>query len=580
MKLFFTFFALLSTTVTMGAEPVFSPEALVKEIGQTDLLAYPVGVTADRKSVFAAVDLDDFNYHGAKTRVLLVGHSADEAKVIAQTMLWFYKSKEAADSRKTYSLSAIPLTSPDGTERAPAFPPPEAAYADRDAPELQYLWRWIGMHAPDLVVEVKSGDGPAWFVPSGDTLPQAELRESLHAAAAGADDELASALVRYAPCETGRIAAARVTSASPRFLADLFAALESIQFRGPSPARRELQERLDRTPLEVAGQLSVHYGHKLPQVVYIPAMALVGRLQLGELTGDASHMADVQVIAAPYVDGAKETQPKDGSALSGHLIFAELAQRTEGKSRARYVELARNAADLALGENGELRDSMPYHLEMSDSLFMGGPILAHVGDLTGDARYFDACLKHLRFMRNLVLRDDGLYRHSPLDEAAWGRGNGFPALGLALCLSHWPEERNDREQLLAMFRNHIAALKPHQDESGCWRQVIDRPDSYRELSCTCMITFAAARGVREGWLDRDEYDPMIQKAWSAIRARVAASGSLVDVCTGTGKQKSLDDYYRRPAILGHDDRGGAMALLAATEMASYSAATTGARNER
>jgi hypothetical protein len=62
---------------------------------------------------------------------------------------------------------------------------------------------------------------------------------------------------------------------------------------------------------------------------------------------------------------------------------------------------------------------------------------------------------------------------------------------------------------------------------------------------------------------------MIQNAWRAIRARVAANGRLVDVCTGTGKQKSLDDYYRRAAILGPDDRGGAMALLAATEMARY-----------
>lgn len=35
----------------------------------------------------------------------------------------------------------------------------------------------------------------------------------------------------------------------------------------------------------------------------------------------------------------------------------------------------------------------------------------------------------------------------------------------------------------------------------------------------------------------------------------------------TGKQKSLREYYDRPAILGADDRGGAMALLFATEMA-------------
>jgi hypothetical protein len=41
----------------------------------------------------------------------------------------------------------------------------------------------------------------------------------------------------------------------------------------------------------------------------------------------------------------------------------------------------------------------------------------------------------------------------------------------------------------------------------------------------------------------------------------------VDVCEGTGKQKSLLDYLNRAAILDRDPRGGAMALLFATEMA-------------
>ena len=82
-----------------------------------------------------------------------------------------------------------------------------------------------------------------------------------------------------------------------------------------------------------------------------------------------------------------------------------------------------------------------------------------------------------------------------------------------------------------------------------------------------MIAYAMRRGVRSGWLDAKTYDPKITRAWYAVRARIAPDGSLVDVCTGTGKQKSLRDYLDRTAILGRDDRGGAMALLIATEMA-------------
>lgn len=105
-----------------------------------------------------------------------------------------------------------------------------------------------------------------------------------------------------------------------------------------------------------------------------------------------------------------------------------------------------------------------------------------------------------------------------------------------------------------------------------WHQVIDHPGSYRELSCTCMITYALLRGMQGGWLDRATFEPAALRGWQAIRTRVAADGSLVDVCTGTGKQGSLRAYLDRTAILGKDPRGGAMALLVATEMAAWEAA--------
>ena len=119
--------------------------------------------------------------------------------------------------------------------------------------------------------------------------------------------------------------------------------------------------------------------------------------------------------------------------------------------------------------------------------------------------------------------------------------------------------------MLWAFRAHMAALARHQDRTGMWRQVIDVPGSYRELSATCMIATAMLRGIRNGWLEAKTYQPLVDRAWYAAKARIAPSGRLVDVCTGTGKQTSLEAYLDRPAILGMDDRGGAMALLFATE---------------
>ena len=76
------------------------------------------------------------------------------------------------------------------------------------------------------------------------------------------------------------------------------------------------------------------------------------------------------------------------------------------------------------------------------------------------------------------------------------------------------------------------------------------------------------REIRNGWIAHETYEPLIQKAWKAILARTGPEGRLVDVCESTGTRGLTDeDYLRRVAILGRDDRGDAMALFFATELA-------------
>jgi rhamnogalacturonyl hydrolase YesR len=332
------------------------------------------------------------------------------------------------------------------------------------------------------------------------------------------------------------------------------------------PPAKEERERLARSPRQVAEQLAAVYGKKLDQVAYIPALPLVAKLRLSDATGDPRYAKEVERAVAPYLRGEKSPVPRSGSEQAGHLIFAELALHSSGKQRERWILLCRAAADQAFGKDGKPLALMPHHSEMSDAVFMVGPILAATGRLTGERRCFDAAAAHLASMRRLCLRRDGLYRHSPLCEAAWGRGNGFPALGLALALSDWPDDHPAKKELIAEFRKHASALRPYQDgRTGCWHQVIDHPESYDEYSCTCMIGFAMQRGMSRGWLS-DDYQPCVEKAWRAVKARTGADGKLVNVCTGTGKQKTLRAYLERPAINGRDDRGGAMGLLFATEL--------------
>ncbi len=504
-----------------------------------NLAAEPIGITRKGTRIEAQTTRDDLDYSTKKTRILLVGGiggSKTSSASVRAAMKWFEQAP--AGWRKRYSLSAVPAANPDAAPVG-GFPPKGEAYAIE--PEAHALWRWIGLHAPDLVVEVRTGE----TFGITRTLPE--------------DASLASQVARTAPAGIGTIPSARVTvPPQGQFLPDLLTKLDKAKFRGPSPARLELQQRVSRSPGEVARQLAKVYGQDLSEVVYIPAVALIGRLRLGEV-------AEIERIVEPYASGEKTSLPEKltASHFSGHLVFGELATIT---GKRRYADLVRSAADYGFEAGGVPKPAMPFHNEMSDGVFMGCPILAQAGRLTGQGKYYDQCIRNMEFMRGLDLRPDGLYRHSPLDEAAWGRGNAFPALGLALSLTDLPDWHPGRAAMLKAFQDHMAALLLYQDAPGMWHQVVDEPASYRELSATCMIAAAMARGVRSGWLNREKYAPAIEHAWYAIRARVAPSGELVDVCTGTGKQKSLRDYLDRPAILGRDPRGGAMALLIATEL--------------
>src|SRR5688572_6119747 len=426
--------------------------------------------------------------------VLLVGglQQPDQSSdVVAREAAAF---EQIPERQREFRLIAVARANPDA--QSLQFPPSGLAY--REHIESHVLWRWLGTHAPDLVL------------------------------VAGPDPGLVDALAQNLVIDIGQIPARRVDVST-------------------------------RSPRAVAEELAHVYGNEFKQPNYIAAMALVSRLRLGGRD-------EVAQLLAPYLDGTQDSFARPSqSSLASHLLFFEYARRArDDRARALVVR----AAASGFTENGELREFMPLHGGWSDSLFMDVPILAMAGALTGERRYFDMAARHVAFMQQIVLRPDGLYRHQVSTNAAWGRGNAFPALGLALTLSEFPKEHPDYPRLLATYRTHMAALARFQDENGMWRNVIDRPGAYPEYSATAMIATAMLRGVRNGWIDRETYEPLIQKAWTAILVRTGAEGRLVDVCESTGTRGLTDnDYLRRAAILGRDDRGGGMAMFFATELA-------------
>jgi hypothetical protein len=147
-------------------------------------------------------------------------------------------------------------------------------------------------------------------------------------------------------------------------------------------------DRLTRTPLQVAEQLAAVYGNRFEQVAYIPALPLVAKLRLSELTGDMKYAERVNTLVAPFLREETSPVPKSGSEQAGHLVFAELALRAQGKDRERWIRLCRAAADQIFDQDGGPLPVMLFHNEMSDAVFMAGPILAATGKLAGERLIF------------------------------------------------------------------------------------------------------------------------------------------------------------------------------------------------
>jgi hypothetical protein len=476
---------------------------------------WSIGLTANDAAISARVVPGDAE--SAPTVLLIGGLQGPDASVDVVTRE-VDAFEQLPAGRRPFRLLAIPAANPDA--RPLQFPPTGTAY--RDNTESHTLWRWIGIHAPDLVVIAGNGDA------------------------------LAAALTQNAAGFVGIIPSRAVPAQS--------GLLRSLPTPIPiSDAHRELDRRRARPVRAVADDLAKIYGHDFNQPTYILAMALIGQLRLG-------NTAEVLRLAEPYLSGARDpfAMPSQ-SSLASHMLFAEIAKRT-GDMRA--TRLVLHAADSGFTSDGALREFMPLHGGWSDSLFMDIPILARAGALSGERKYFDMAARHFAFMQTIVRRPDGLYRHQASSDAAWGRGNGFPALGLALTLSDFPKDHPAYATLLAEFQRHMQALAPLQDENGMFREVVDYPGAYPEYSGTTMIATAMLRGIHRGWLDATRYQPIVDRAWQAIVRRTAPDGRLFDVAESTGTRGfMLKDYLRRAAILDRDPRGGAFALLFATEMA-------------
>jgi rhamnogalacturonyl hydrolase YesR len=198
-----------------------------------------------------------------------------------------------------------------------------------------------------------------------------------------------------------------------------------------------------------------------------------------------------------------------------------------------------------------------------DDMYMITMLQAQAFRATRERAYIDRAGREMAVYLEKLQQPNGLFYHAPDVPFFWGRGNGWMAAGMAELLRSLPKDHPNRARIMDGYRKMMATLLTHQGENGTWRQLIDRPESWPESSCTGMFTFALITGVKQRWLDAATYAPAARKAWLGLITYINDDADVREVCEGTNKKNDYQYYLDRKRNVG-DLHGQAPVLWSAS----------------
>ncbi len=166
----------------------------------------------------------------------------------------------------------------------------------------------------------------------------------------------------------------------------------------------------------------------------------------------------------------------------------------------------------------------------ADGLYMVMPVMTKLYRLTGNPRYLEKLYEYICYSDSIMLdKETGLYYRDakyvyPKHRSAngkkdfWARGDGWVLAGLAKVLKDLPAEYQHRQFFVDKFVRMAETVAATQQPEGYWTRSMMDPDHAPgpETSGTAFFTYGLLWGVNNGYLDKEQYLPVIRKAWSYL----------------------------------------------------------------
>lgn len=203
-----------------------------------------------------------------------------------------------------------------------------------------------------------------------------------------------------------------------------------------------------------------------------------------------------------------------------------------------------------------------------DDLYMITPYWCRKAQLLKDPKWLDRAIdESLHYFDYLWDKEDKLMHPLWLQKRKgpyglyWGRGNGWYIMAITDLITFIPQDHPKHEEVLNDYRTFIKGIILRQDEHGLWHQILDRPDTYAETSCSGMFTYCILKGVNEGWLDASFLEAG-KKGWRGLLTKVNDEFEITGVCPPSDISEDPNYYLKGKAPKTHDQHGIGPFLLA------------------
>ena len=167
----------------------------------------------------------------------------------------------------------------------------------------------------------------------------------------------------------------------------------------------------------------------------------------------------------------------------------------------------------------------------ADALYMVMPVMTKMYLLTGDEMYLDKLYENYLWSDSLMWdKDEQLYYRDGKyiwpkvktscdgGKSFWARGDGWVLAGLAKVLADMPQDYKHRDFFVKRFQQLAEGVARVQRPDGYWSRSMlcegDAPGP--ETSGTAFFCYGMEWGVNHGYLDKNKFGPVIEKAWNYL----------------------------------------------------------------